>query len=169
MTWNNLALVPATDNWQYTEPFVGDYVRIRHLLGADKRDLPYGFVGLLAQAFDFANTVELFEIVRIYPYNQEDIFKVVNPFPNQERRLAIRGQRKYETNLNWQMVIDYWNAPEAPDNSEINQSLEEIKQRLSRLPIIEAKIDLILEKLGATDDISNTEQQFYASYFYGLL
>lgn len=169
MAWTNLALIPTTEGWQYTEPFEGDYVRIRHLLGADKENLPYGFTGFIAQAFDFTQTVELFRIVKVYPYNQEDIFEVINPFPGQERRLAVRGQRKYQTSINWRMVIDVWNVPDAPDNSEISQSLAEIQEHLLRLPIIEQKLDQLLANCSEQSEQSEAIEEYIQAYYFKLL
>lgn len=153
MSWTNVGLVSTTDDWQYTQPFVGDYVRIRHLLGAAQDDLPYGFTGLLAQAFDFENTVELYNIRKLYPFNQEDIFPVINPLTGRSRRLGIRGQKRYQTKINWRVVIDVWSGSELPDLNSINQSL-------ARLPIIEAKLDQILILIG---DNSNPEEPQGAS------
>ena len=153
MSWTNVGLVSTTDDWQYTQPFVGDYVRIRHLLGVTQDDLPYGFTGLLAQAFDFENTVELYNIRKLYPFNQEDIFPVINPLTGRSRRLGIRGQKRYQTKINWRVVIDVWSGSELPDLNSINQSL-------ARLPIIEAKLDQILILIG---DNSNPEEPQGAS------
>ncbi len=132
MVWTNVALINTKEGWQYTQPFVGDYVRIRHLLGVAQDDLPYGFTGLLAQAFDFENTVELYNIRKLYPFNQEDIFSVINPFPDQSRRLGIRGQKRYQTKINWRVVIDVWSGSELPDLNSINQSLD-IEQQIADL------------------------------------
>ncbi len=141
MSWTSVGLITTTDDWQYTQSFVGDYIRIRHLLGAAQDDLPYGFTGLFAQAFDFENTVELYNIRKLYPFNQEDIFPVINPFPGRPRRLGIRGQKRYQTKINWRVVIDVWSGSELPDLNSINQ-------QLARLPIIEQKLEQILELIS---------------------
>lgn len=134
MSWTSVGLIPTTDGWQYTQPFVGDYIRLRHSLGVNQDDLPYGFTGLIAQAFDFEHTVELFEIRKLYPLNQEDILAVINPFPGRSRRLAVKGQQRYQTRISWQVVIDVWqgavNAPASPD---INPQLIDISTRLARI------------------------------------
>ena len=135
MSWTSVGLISTTDDWQYTQSFVGDYVRIRHLLGAAQDDLPYGFTGLLAQAFDFENTVELYNIRKLYPFNQEDIFPVINPFPGRARRLGIRGQKRYQTKINWRVVIDVWSGSELPDLNSINQSLTDLQQQINDLSV----------------------------------
>ena len=135
MTWTSVGLISTTDDWQYTQSFVGDYVRIRHLLGAAQDDLPYGFTGLLAQAFDFENTVELYNIRKLYPFNQEDIFPVINPLTGRARRLGIRGQKRYQTKINWRVVIDVWSGSELPDLNSINQSLTDLQQQITDLSI----------------------------------
>ena len=135
MTWTSVGLISTTDDWQYTQPFVGDYIRIRHLLGAAQDDLPYGFTGLLAQAFDFENTVELYNIRKLYPFNQEDIFPVINPLTSRSRRLGIRGQKRYQTKINWRVVIDVWSGSELPDLSTINQSLTDLQQQITDLSV----------------------------------
>ncbi len=135
MTWTSVGLISTTDDWQYTQPFVGDYIRIRHLLGAAQDDLPYGFTGLLAQAFDFENTVELYNIRKLYPFNQEDIFPVINPLTSRSRRLGIRGQKRYQTKINWRVVIDVWSRSELPDLSTINQSLTDLQQQITDLSV----------------------------------
>ena len=114
---------------------MGDYVRIRHLLGTAQDDLPYGFTGLLAQAFDFENTVELYNIRKLYPFNQEDIFPVINPLTGRSRRLGIRGQKRYQTKINWRVVIDVWSGSELPDLNSINQSLADIQQQINDLSV----------------------------------
>ena len=135
MSWTSVGLITTTDDWQYTQSFVGDYVRIRHLLGAAQDDLPYGFTGLLAQAFDFENTVELYNIRKLYPFNQEDIFPAINPFPGRSRRLGIRGQKRYQTKINWRVVIDVWSGSELPDLNSINQSLTDLQQQINDLSV----------------------------------
>jgi hypothetical protein len=157
MSWTSVGLISTTDDWQYTQPFVGDYIRIRHLLGAAQDDLPYGFTGLIAQAFNFENTVELYNIRKLYPFNQEDIFPVINPFPSQSRRLGIRGQKRYQTKINWRVVIDVWSGSELPN-------LNSLQQQLARLPIIEEKLDQILVLIGNPEEpqeASQAQQQFF--------
>lgn len=138
MSWTNVGLIVTTEDWQYTQEFVGDYVRITHLLGVSQDDLPYGFTGLIAQAFDFLNTPELYRIRKLYPFNSEDIIAVVNPFPDRPRRLAVRGPRRYQTGINWRVSIDAWDI-EAPINTV---------ELVPRIDAIELKIDLILTALN---------------------
>lgn len=157
MSWNSIALIVTNTEWQYTEAFEGDYIRVRHLLGAATDDLPFGFTGLYAQAFDFANTVELYAIRKLYPFNAEDILELINPLPTEPRRLAIRGQRKYQTKINWRVQIEVWTGSTKPDFDEVN----------NRLTVIESKVDEILERLGngndnggGTNDSPPEQQQF---------
>lgn len=157
MSWNSISLIVTNTEWQYTEAFEGDYVRIRHLLGANQDDLPYGFTGLIAQAFDFANSVELYNIRKLYPFNQEDVLEFINPLPTEPRRLAVRGQRKYQTKINWRVQIEVWTGSTKPDFERVNQ----------RLDVIEAKIDELLNRSGSsggggdtTSDGSSEQQQF---------
>ena len=142
---------------------------IRHLLGANRDDIPYGFTGLVGQAFNFPDDIERFNIRKLFPYNEEDIFSVINPFPERPRRLAIRGQRKYQTPINWRVVIDVWQRSSPYGLSDISSRLQAIEQKVSRLVFIESKIDLILEKLGSTDSTDSTDEQIYSAYFYNLL
>ena len=74
MSWFNVGFIPTSEDWQYTQPFIGDYVRIKHVLTVDKQDLPYGFTGLIAQAFDFPGEIELFNVRQLNPFNDDDIY-----------------------------------------------------------------------------------------------
>lgn len=169
MTWNNVALISTTEEWQYTEIFEGDYIRLRHILGASTEDLPYGFVGLIAQAFDFSNSPELYNIRKLYPYNEEDIFPVVNPFPDRSRRLAVRGQKKYKTRINWRVAIDVWHGETRSIANSECEKLSNILERLERLPVIEQKLDELLSKQNPEAIADYEASEFNSLYFYGIL
>ncbi|MEL7406331.1 MAG: hypothetical protein AAFN00_05135 [Cyanobacteria bacterium J06558_2] len=145
MSWNNLALIVTNRDWQYTQSFVGNYIRVRHILGSSRDNLPYGFTGLFAQAFDLEGDLELFDIRRLYPSQMIDVFEVTNPFPNRPRRLAFRGQTKYQTAISWQVSIDFWTGQEAA--SFINDIDTKIEKLITENNNLSLTLDLILSKL----------------------
>ena len=157
MTWRNVGFLSTAEFWVYTVPFIGDYVRIAHNFNVAPEDLPYGFTGLIAQAYDFDGNVELYNVRKLYPFNENDIFPIINPFPDRPRKIAIRGQRRYETPIKWGVSIDVWEGIEAFEP----QSL------MPRIDAIEEKIDLILSKLDNSDGTgSDTPTQAEQELFF---
>lgn len=106
MNWTNIGTITTTKDWQFTELFTGNYIRLRHSFSVPRVDLPWGFRGLIAQAFNYPNDIELLDVRKIYPQNYHDIYCVANPWVNYPRRLAIRGQKRYSTSINWNIEID---------------------------------------------------------------
>ncbi len=63
---------------------------------------------------------------RLYPNNQHTILIIPNPFPNRERRIAIRGQKRYRTSIVWTAFIDVW-------EEEIDLGQEDLQESINLL------------------------------------
>ncbi len=129
MTWTNISSIRTDKNWFYSPVFTGDSIRIRHVLSVYPDQLPWRFYGLIAQVFNYPDAIELFNVRRLYPSNQHTVLVIPNPFPNRERRIAIRGQKRYRTPIVWTAFIDVWNQEIFSLNS-LENSLNELSQSL---------------------------------------
>ena len=130
MSWKTVGLIETSGQWQTSEPFTGNVIRLRNLFSISQNDLPYGFKGLFAQAFNFPDSVELFDIRSIYPKENSKLYLVKNPFEDRPRRLAIKGQQKYETGIVWQVLIDVWTVTDSFNLGQINQSITDLSDAL---------------------------------------
>ncbi|MGK7949864.1 MAG: hypothetical protein AB4368_14035 [Xenococcaceae cyanobacterium] len=156
MTWKNITSIQTTKNWLYSEPFIGDSIRIRHSL--TNESTPWGFYGLIAQVFGYPNAIELFDIRKIYPKtNYHNIYLIPNPFPNRQRRIAIRGQQKYKTPITWITTIDYWSEPITLFDND-SSGIEAIEKNLTaQIKTINRTIDEVTS-LPEVSDL-NLEQE----------
>ena len=158
MSWVNVGAITTAKYWQYTDVLAGDCLRIRHSLSIPQQDLPWGFTGLIAQAFNYPSNIELLGIRRLYPYNEHDLFSIINPFGDRSRRIAIRGQRRYQTQIVWRVYLDVW--------SDVKPSIE------LRLDVIEDKLDLVLDAVGVDippNPLEITSQSFNYFYSWGII
>lgn len=126
MTWTNISSIRTDKNWFYSPVFTGDSIRIRHVLSVYPDQLPWRFYGLIAQVFNYPDAIELFNVRRLYPSNQHTVLVIPNPFPNRERRIAIRGQKRYRTSIVWTAFIDVW-------EEEIDLGQEDLQESINLL------------------------------------
>lgn len=110
MTWRNLGAIVTTKDWQYTQPITGNVVRLRHEVEGGTDNAPYGFKGAIAVAYNY---IELYQYRSIYPNVEHDVYVFDNPLENVERRIAVRGQRRYKAAPQWRIVIEEW-IPQIP-------------------------------------------------------
>ena len=157
MSWNNIAAINSSENWQLSPQFTGEIIRLRHSVGGD---FPYGAKGLIAQSFNDNGNLELYNVRSIFPFYGDDIVLVSNPFGG-EQRIAIRGQTRYRTLISWLIYIDVWTG----DSSLLSTSLEDLKTKieLNYQELIDVKniLNLILDNLNITPPPTppTTEQQ----------
>lgn len=88
----------------------GSLFRLQHLVSDPEIYTLYGFKGLIAQGQFTAAGTELYQIQNLYPKVELDIYQLEPIAPLQERRIAIRGQRRYRSNESWVVAIDVWNV-----------------------------------------------------------
>ncbi|MGL5875765.1 MAG: hypothetical protein ACRC2R_25955 [Xenococcaceae cyanobacterium] len=95
----------TTSEWQYTATFKEDFVKISHQV---QFPLPYGFRGLIAIA-KFPPP-ELYGIKVLYPKLEGEIFNFpsIAPIATKDRKLAVRGQVRYKTSIQWTVNVDVW-------------------------------------------------------------
>lgn len=97
MAWEQVGLLTLSSTWQYTDPIAGDLVRLRHITQ------PYGR-GLICQAAIEGENSALYDIKRIYPKVEPEIFNLVPPWGIDNRRIALKQSAEYAPP--WQIAID---------------------------------------------------------------
>lgn len=109
MVWRNVGAILLTDQWQYTLPVYGNIFRLNHVI----RDVDsfYGRALICQSSFSGGNP-ELFQIKKVYPKRELDVYEFAKPEIFIERRLALRlsqGSRIGVTR-SWQIIIneDYY-------------------------------------------------------------
>lgn len=142
--WVENSVIPTTKDWQFSQTIQGDYVRVTHEIynppdPTDPNWLPYGFYGLIAQAE--YNPFTLMGVRRLYPsFNRGgQIFFFPSNLAINDRRIAIRGQKRYsKTPIQWFVTI--W-TPSIPIDATL--SLEAGQQ----LELTSATIDAIATRV----------------------
>lgn len=106
MSWIECGFIITAKDWLFTPPVAGSEFRIRHILTGEP---PRGFYGLIAQGNISGTTPELLDVRRLWPSSERQVLRFQAPeaFANQ-RAIAIRGQRRFITNLQWHIYIDVW-------------------------------------------------------------
>ena len=164
MTWTNIGSFQTSKTWLYSSPFTGDSIRVRHILSTYPQNLPWKFYGLIAQVFGYPNAIEFFNIRRLYPKDEHDVLVIPNPFPNRERRIAIKGQRRYQTAIVWTTFIDAWDGVISLGQESLQQSIDSLAQD------IRDNNDLIAaanhELLNASDEDSNQANELLPPGYY---
>jgi hypothetical protein len=141
--WVENSLIIASKDWQFSQTIQGDYVRITHEIynppdPSDPTWLPYPWYGLIAQAE--YNPFTLMGVRRLYPsFNRGgQIFFFPSNLAINDRRIAIKGQTKWETNT--ELHVTVW-TPSIPIDATL--SLEAGQQ----LELTPATIDAIATKV----------------------
>jgi hypothetical protein len=141
--WVENSLIIASKDWQFSQTIQGDYVRITHQIynppdPSDSTWLPYPWYGLIAQAE--YNPFTLVGVRRLYPsFNRGgQIFFFPSNLAINDRRIAIKGQTKWQTQTEW--YISVW-TPSIPIDATL--SLEAGQQ----LELTPATIDAIATKV----------------------
>lgn len=141
--WVENSLIIASKDWQFSQTIQGDYVRITHEIynppdPSDPTWLPYPWYGLIAQAE--YNPFTLMGVRRLYPsFNRGgQIFFFPSNLAINDRRIAIKGQTKWQTQTEW--YISVW-TPSIPIDATL--SLEAGQQ----LELTPATIDAIATKV----------------------
>ncbi len=108
--WVENSLIVTSKEWQFSQPFQGDFVKVTHEIynpsdPSDPHWLPYPWYGLIAQAE--YNPFTLMGVRRLYPsFNKGgQIFFFPDGMAINDRRIAIRGQRRWDTNTEWQTTV----------------------------------------------------------------
>jgi hypothetical protein len=109
--WVENSLIVTSKAWQFSQAIQGDYIRVVHAF-MNPPDLfnpnwiPYGFKGLIAQAE--YNPFILMGVTTLFPiFDSEGVifFFPVTP-AIEDRRIAIKGQTKYErAPIEWRVTI----------------------------------------------------------------
>jgi hypothetical protein len=143
VAWVENTVLVTSKDWQFSQTIQGDYVRITHEIynppdPSDPTWLPYPWYGLIAQAE--YNPFTLMGVRRLYPsFNRGgQIFFFPSNLAINDRRIAIRGQTKWETNTEWHVTV--W-TPSIPIDATL--SLEAGQQ----LELTPATIDAIATKV----------------------
>jgi hypothetical protein len=105
MPWINVGTIVSSRDWQFSQAVQGSLFRVQHHLTETP---PYGFKGLIAQATFGSRGVEFFEIRKIFPKFQLDIFEFTIPPCFEKRVIAVKGQQRYLTKIQWSITIDVW-------------------------------------------------------------
>lgn len=112
-TWVENSLIVTSEDWQLSQPVIGDYVRITHQImnAPDPSDpdwRPYPFYGLIAQAE--YNPFTLFGVRRLWPSLNRggQIFYFPDTPATNDRRIAIRGDRRWKTDITW--ICTVWST-----------------------------------------------------------
>lgn len=143
VAWVENTVLVTSKDWQFSQTIQGDYVRITHEIynppdPSDPTWLPYPWYGLIAQAE--YNPFTLMGVRRLYPsFNRGgQIFFFPSNLAINDRRIAIRGQTKWETNT--ELHVTVW-TPSIPIDATL--SLEAGQQ----LELTPATIDAIATKV----------------------
>ncbi len=140
MTWNNFVTINTSKDWQYTPFFDGKIVRLRH--SVINGQFPYGVNGLIAQSFN-DEELELYDVRKIYPFYGNDIIVVESPLVTNQK-LAIKGQSRYQTFVNWIIYVDVWQGESNLSSDKIDKLINDIATTNNYLDLIATKLDLIL-------------------------
>ena len=106
MPWTECGFIATMKDWQFTPPVAGSEFRIRHILGGIP---PRGWYGLIGQASIAGTTAELADVRRLWPVDEHQVLRFDPPSAwGSSRAIAIRGQRRYISNLLWHIYIDVW-------------------------------------------------------------
>lgn len=93
MGWQTLGQFQLTRDWQVSEPVVGRFFRVRHTVSP----LLY-HRGLIAQAFNGSQGIELFDTQKVFAKEEADIYEFNRPQGLADlanRRLAFRRYDNY--------------------------------------------------------------------------
>lgn len=105
--WTENSLIVTNKNWQMSQPIQGDFIRVTHefLNVTSLEDVPYPWYGHIAQA-EF-NPFTLLNVRRLYPADNlgGQIFYFSDSVPISDRRIAVRGQRRWTTAIEWVVTI----------------------------------------------------------------
>jgi hypothetical protein len=116
MAWRNLTAILTTREWQFSQTTESSSFRISHTLSQEPLRY-WGFYGLIALALFRNNQIEFFGIRRLYPKPGIDRYQFEAPVDFGEKRIAIRGQRRYWSPVDWNVRVEAW-IPENPWEGE---------------------------------------------------
>lgn len=143
--WVENCMIVTSKDWQFSQPFEGDYIKVTHEIWnpsdpSDPTWLPYPWHGLIAQAE--YNPFTLMGVRRLYPsFNRGgQIFFFPDGMAINDRRIAVRGQRRWKTRTDW--VVTIW-TPSIPIDATL--SLEPGQQLELSPQTIDAIATRILE------------------------
>ena len=143
VAWVENTVLVTSKDWQFSQTIYGDYVRITHQIynppdPSDPNWLPYPWYGRIGQAEYHPFT--LMGSRRLYPVfiPGGQIFFFPSNLAINDRRIAIKGQTKWETNTEWHVTV--W-TPFTPIDATL--SLEAGQQ----LELTPATIDAIATKV----------------------
>ncbi|HEY9804801.1 MAG TPA: hypothetical protein V6D25_30995 [Leptolyngbyaceae cyanobacterium] len=101
MPWQNITAVPMNREWQFSQIISpsAEWFRVRHETATD-----IFTKGWIAQVDLFT---EFYGVRRIYPVENNTVFKMKSPPMFAERRIAVKQNPRQRTPL-WIVHIDVW-------------------------------------------------------------
>ena len=106
MAWASFAVIVPTNRWQFTNPIDGGWFRVRSVISEPP---PWGWYGHIGQARGGFAAPELFGVRRLYHFPEAELIELPVPLPlDGQRRIAVRGQRKFKSAIAWTIFIDRW-------------------------------------------------------------
>jgi hypothetical protein len=101
MSWQSVAIITPSREWQYTPAILGNFFRIKH---SSNSEFAKDFRAILAQAFDESSTGTFFDIKRLAFKAESEAFLFVQPGGLLNRKLAIK--RLDYLSDDWQIEIE---------------------------------------------------------------
>lgn len=101
MTWQSVAVITPSKEWQYTPAILGNFFRIKH---SSNSEFAKDFRAIIAQVFDEPDRETFFDIKRLAFKSESEAFLFVQPGGLLNRKLAIR--RLDYLSDDWQIEIE---------------------------------------------------------------
>lgn len=87
MSWQSVAIITPSREWQYTPAILGNFFRIKHLSNSEFAN---NFRAIIAQAFEEPDKTTFFDIKRLAFKPESEAFLFVQPGGLLNRKLAIK-------------------------------------------------------------------------------
>lgn len=105
MVWQPVTSLTLGNNWRYTQPVYGNIFRLKHSFSYP---LKRRMLALICQANGEIDDIELFQVKRVYPKKEYDIYEFARPEIFASRRLGMRLAHSSAVGLFpvWQVQIE---------------------------------------------------------------
>ncbi len=121
MPWRLLRGFSLTNQWQYSQPFEGKFIKVEQSIFPAP---PSTLRGVIAQAKNSGIPREIFNSEFLYSDKVAPIYKVEAPDNIWiDRVIAVKGLY-YVTEYNWNINIFYWETSNGSGNVPTQQTIE---------------------------------------------
>jgi hypothetical protein len=110
VSWEVVATLTVSREWQVSPPVVGEIFRVRHL------GTLYG-EGLICQSLLVGTEISTFDIRQMYANHEPEIYRFVSFWGMTERRLAVKSL--VQDAVPWNIVIERYTATDNPSDHPV--------------------------------------------------